>query len=302
MEMDVHTNNGTGPRIIGQVLSVPLAQIRRMKNQPRKFFDEDKLREFGQNLKEQTQLQPAIVKRLEKPDENGCLYELISGERRWTACGIAGIPELKVIVREDAGSVEQFIQAVIANCHDVDLSLLETMEAVGFLSESGKNDFEIAKIFGKKSGVWAYQHRRALTLDKKVLKLLGPETPEEKRIPLNSALLLIDIPPEEQISFAVMISESGMSARAVNHLVKNRLAQCGIVRKNRESEELVKAINFFERFNRDVELYVDHSDERTATLFKNRKPDQIKTLLRQVKDAYDNLGVVLKSFEAEAKR
>lgn len=292
----------TGTRVIGEILSVPVRLIRPMKGQPRKFFDPELLREFGDNLKEQGQIQPAIVKRLDGPDERGHLYELISGERRWRACQLVGITELKVILREGINDIEQFVEAIIANCHDVDLTTLETIQAVGQLAECGKSDAEIAKVFGKKSGLWAYQHRRALTLHPGVLKLLGPETPEEKRIPLTSAILLIGIPQDEQMGFAEMISETGISAKQVNHLVKNRLAQCGVQRKNRSGEEFDSALKFFKRMNAELELYIDHSDGRITRMFKGRNRDQVSTLLRIVKDCGDNLGVVCAAFQAEAKK
>lgn len=298
----VRNQIGVGTKVIGEILSVSVRLVRPMKSQPRKYFDPERLREFGDNLKEQGQVQPAIVKKLDQPDEKGCLYELISGERRWRACQMAGILELKIIVREGINDVDQFVEAVIANCHDVDLTTLETMQSVGYLFQCAKTDAEIAKIFGKKSPLWAYQHRRALTLNPGVLKLLGPETPEEKRIPLTSAILLIGIPQEEQMGFAEMISETGMSAKQVNHLVKNRLAQCGVPRKSRSSEEFESAFKFFMKTNAEFELYIDHSDDRIANMFKNRSPEQIATFLRLVKDCNDNLGVVLTAFKAEADK
>ncbi|MEK7646570.1 MAG: ParB/RepB/Spo0J family partition protein [Patescibacteria group bacterium] len=298
----VRSQVGVGTKVIGEILSVPVRLVRPMKGQPRKYFDPEQLREFGENLKEQGQIQPAIVKRLEHPDEKGCLYELISGERRWRASQMAGIPDLKIIVREGINDVDQFVEAVIANCHDVDLTTLETMQSVGYLFQCGKTDAEIGKIFGKKSPLWAYQHRRALTLHPGVLKLLGPETQEEKRIPLTSAILLIGIPQEEQMGFAEMISETGMSAKQVNHLVKNRLAQCGVARKSRSSEEFESALKFFMRTNAELELYIDHSDGRIANMFKNRSPEQISTFLRLVKDCNDNLGVVLAAFKEETQK
>lgn len=289
-------------RVIGQILSVPIDLIRPMKGQPRKYFDKERLQEFGDNLKEQGQIQPAIVKKLAKKDERGRVYELISGERRWRACQMVGIKELKIIVREEIDNTNQFIEAVIANCHDVDLTTLETMQAVGVLNQCGKSDAEIAKIFGKKSALWSYQHRRALTLHPKVLNLLGPETPEEKRIPLTSAILLIDIPQSEQLGFAEMISETGMSARQVNHLVKNRLAQCGVPRKRRSGEEFESVIKFFKRTNAEIELYMDHSDGRITRMFEGRNKEQISALLRMTKDCSDNLNVVLEVFKTEGQK
>ena len=104
------------------------------------------------------------------------------------------------------------------------------------------------------------------------------------------------------MGFAEMISETGMSAKQVNHLVKNRLAQCGVPRKSRSSEEFESAFKFFMRTNAEFELYIDHSDGRIANMFKGRSEEQIATFLRLVKDCNDNLGVVLTAFKSEAQK
>lgn len=289
------------PKIIGQVFLIPTRLIRPMKGQPREGFDEESIKEFAERLREQGQRQPAIVKKLDAADEKGCLYELVSGERRWRACTLIG-QDLKAIISETATSIEQYIEAVVANCQSENLTTLEYIHSVAFLHNSGKSDQEIAKIFGKKSALWAYQHRRAVSLHPGVLKLLGHETPEEKRIALNSALLLVDIPMNEQMGFAEMISEQGLPARQVDHLVKNRLAQCGIPRKNRSSDEFKSLLSFFKRTNLEIELLVDHDDTRVANLLKGRTPDEIRELVNAVSDCLDNLEVAQKAIDEETAK
>lgn len=302
IEPDQSDQSQSTIEVIGEILLVPTSQIRPMKGQPRTNFDQAKLIEFGENLKEQEQIQPVIVVRLDEPDKNGCLYELVSGERRWRASKIAKIPKIKVVVGKRVDPLQQFIDAIIANCHSEELSTLETIQAVGRLHAAGKTDMEIAKIFGKRSSVWTYQHRRALELTPEVLKLMGPEIPEEKRIPLSSANLLVGLPQEEQMGFAELISEKGLSAKQVNHLVKNRLAECGSARRTRSKDEFDSARKFFLRMNAEFELYIDHGESRIENLFKNRTPDEVKLLLRLIKDCSDNLTVVQRAFQEGAPK
>ena len=291
-----------GVKVVGQVLAVPQRLVRRMQGQPRKHFDEEKLREFSNDLKEQGQTQPAIVKRLKEPDTNGCIYELISGERRWRCTQLAGIPFLLIIIRETVDDVDQYVQAVIANCNAEELSLLETMETVGKLHAMGKSDEEIGRIHGKRTKQWAYSLRHALTLDVEVLKLLGPETPEENRLTLQKVQPLIGLPREEQIKYAQMAGKGNVSAARIKYLVRDLRHQYGIANKSRASEEFASISTFFRTANEQVEAYADLSENQLASFFSGRDVKDTRVLLARIKDLRDNLGVVHKAFLLEAQK
>ena len=62
------------------------------KNQPRKMFDADKLRELADSIVLHGVLQPLAVRR----KDNG--YEIIAGERRWRASKLAGLKEIPVYI------------------------------------------------------------------------------------------------------------------------------------------------------------------------------------------------------------
>src|SRR5512137_1633282 len=64
------------------------------RSQPRKHFDEAKLQELAESIKEKGILAPLIVRRAEQG------YELIVGERRWRAAQKAGLKEVPVLVKE----------------------------------------------------------------------------------------------------------------------------------------------------------------------------------------------------------
>lgn len=289
-----------GATEVGKILKVPLGLIRPMKGQPRSEFNKEELMLLGESIKRTGQIQPALVIQLPEPDENGRLYELVNGERRWTACGLCGTEHLLVVVIECRDRLDQFTRAVMANCQSEGMSTFDTMKAVLVFHDNGKTDQEIAEIFNKKSRVWAYQHRRLKDLDPKVLSLLGDSVPEDKKIPFNSALLLVDLPADEQITFAEMISDTGMSAKKVGHLIKNRLNECGIKRKGRDGEDFSSANKFFARTNTEIEFYVDNADSRITNMFRNRRPEEITKLIQSVKDCLDNLGVVLQTFKKTA--
>ncbi len=282
-----------GEVIVGQILGVLPKLVRPMNGQPRTDFNETDLREFAKALLEQGQQQPAIVKRLPEPDANGCIFELISGERRWRAVQIAGIQVFQIIVREVTTPLDQFEKAIIANCHAIELSLLETMKCVGRLSEMGRTDAQIAKIFGKKTPQWATDHRKALTLDVAVLKLLGPETPEEKRLPLSTAKLLIGLPASEQVKFATMGSGAKSSTRKVKFIVKGVRESYGLKTRQRRNENFGSLLMSFDTANKSLEGMLDLTEGRFLNLFTSSNPQKTQQLFKLIIDYRDNLGVVL---------
>ena len=88
---DIHQINENDKE---KVTSLKLAQIEPNKEQPRKNFDEEKLQQLADSIKQHGVIQPIIVK-----DLNNGYYQIVAGERRWRASRIAGITEIPAIIR-----------------------------------------------------------------------------------------------------------------------------------------------------------------------------------------------------------
>jgi ParB family chromosome partitioning protein len=112
-----------------ELRSVPLDLIAPNPHQPRRQFDEEALVALAESLRARGVLQPVLVRPLA-----GGRYELIAGERRWRAAGMAGIAEIPAIVRhhDDAASLEL---AVIENMAREDLNPVEEARACAALVE-----------------------------------------------------------------------------------------------------------------------------------------------------------------------
>jgi len=110
------------PENTGDLKQVSILLIDPNKNQPRRNFDEDSLRELADSIAAHGVLQPLIVVR------SGERYRLIAGERRWRAARLAGLKEVPVRVM-DLTSAEQAEIALIENLQRDDLSPME--EAAG---------------------------------------------------------------------------------------------------------------------------------------------------------------------------
>lgn len=307
----MHEENGEskmtdsrGIEVMGESFLIPISLIRPFPGQPRKHYDPTALEELAASLKQDGQMIPILVRALVPEEQtDGHLYELVGGERRWRACQRAGIPKIKASVIPINSGTNQFEISVIENCHREDLTLLETAHAVERLARAGKNTEQILTIFGRKTPNWVSQMRQLLTLDPRVLRFIGSETPPERRIPLTSIINLIGLPPEDQIGFAEMISIGGVSAIQISHLVRNKKAVRGIKFRDRCENRPLGILNRnLKKLNTQIEFLLGYEDRRIDLLFEGSSPDIIRQTLRLITDCENNFNIVHKSFTEAARR
>ncbi|HAP32839.1 MAG TPA: chromosome partitioning protein ParB [Firmicutes bacterium] len=111
-------------------------------NQPRKDFDEEKLREMAQTMLKFGVIQPVIVQK------KGDSYVLVAGERRWRAAGLAGLKTIPAIVR-DYPPEQLTVVALIENLQRQDLNPIEEANAYQILlQEHGLTQEELAGRLG----------------------------------------------------------------------------------------------------------------------------------------------------------
>ena len=96
------------------------------KYQPRTHMDETALNELAESIKEQGLMQPIIVRAL-ADDPNR--YEIIAGERRYRATGIAGLDEIPVLIK-DVNDQQALALALIENIQREDLNPLEEAQGL----------------------------------------------------------------------------------------------------------------------------------------------------------------------------
>ena len=113
------------------ILEIELDKIVPNEYQPRKVFNDEKLKELAASIKVQGVIQPVIVHRI------GTNFGLIAGERRWRAARLAGLKTIPALVRE-ASKRELIEQALIENIQREDLNPLEAAEAFKQLQDEYK--------------------------------------------------------------------------------------------------------------------------------------------------------------------
>ncbi|WP_381792953.1 ParB/RepB/Spo0J family partition protein [Streptomyces niveus] len=129
--------------------TIPTGRIDRDENQPREIFDEDKLQELADSMKELGQQQAITVRYVPSTKR----YTLISGERRWRAASLAGLTEMHAMVvhglEGGAETLETFSRSVAENLGRADMTPLEEARAFQKLLDFGLDANEIAKRVGK---------------------------------------------------------------------------------------------------------------------------------------------------------
>jgi ParB family chromosome partitioning protein len=95
-------------------------------NQPRRYFDSQKLKQLTQSIKAHGILENLLVRPLENKEG---AYELVAGERRYRAAQAAGLTEVPVTIRELADE-EAFSIALVENLQREDLNPVEETEGI----------------------------------------------------------------------------------------------------------------------------------------------------------------------------
>ncbi len=106
-----------------EVINVEISKIKPNPDQPRTVFDEDKLKELAQSIREHGVFQPVIL----KPIHNG--YVLVAGERRVKAAKMCGLTTVPAIIR-DYNSIYLSELAILENLQREDLTPIE--EAIAY--------------------------------------------------------------------------------------------------------------------------------------------------------------------------
>ncbi len=156
------------------VFTCPLDKIVPQRGQPRQHFDNDKLEELAQSIREHGVLEPLVVRRRQGGDD----FEIIAGERRWRAAQRAGLREVLVVVR-DVSAREAYELALIENVQRADLDPIEFAEALDRLvKEHGYTQETLAQRVGKDRSTIA-NALRLLRLPKSVReRVVGGELSE----------------------------------------------------------------------------------------------------------------------------
>lgn len=188
------------------VQTVPLSSIDPNRDQPRKEFREESLKELADSIRAVGVIQPIVV------TKRGNRYSIIAGERRWRASRMAGLNEVPVIVR-DWDEMTRLKAALIENLQRDDLNPVEEALGIRALMDKCELTQEAASgVIGKSRSAIA-NSLRLLTLPDDVLALL-----RDGSLSAGHGRALVSVSPERQSKLAVLTVQQGWSVRQLERI------------------------------------------------------------------------------------
>ena len=110
-----------------------IEKIHPNSNQPRKYFDEQGLKDLSSSIDKQGLLQPIVVSKTSEGN-----YQIIAGERRWRAVQKLGWARIPVILKENPKEEQKLVLALIENLQRKDLNPIEEARSFKWLIEHQK--------------------------------------------------------------------------------------------------------------------------------------------------------------------
>ena len=190
------------------VLEVDVNSIDPNMNQPRKNFDNEKLKELAQSIQTYGVVQPIIVQK------HGERYSIIAGERRYRASRMAGIATVPVVVK-DYTEREYMEVSLVENLQREDLNPIEEAQAMRLLmDEHNLTQEELSSRLAKSRSAVA-NTLRLLSLPEQIRDMV-----ERMEISSGHARSLVTLSSdEEKIKLAKIIVNLGLSVRATESMI-----------------------------------------------------------------------------------
>jgi len=260
--------------------------------QPRKDFDETRLRDLAESIKQYGVLQPLTVSRMEVQKEDGGFmteYELIAGERRLRAAKIAGVAQIPAIIREGDTSMMKLELAIIENLQREDLNVVDRARAFFQLVNEFKfTHNEVAQKMGR-SREFVSNSLRILTLPEEIIIALseGKITDGHTR----PILMLADHPEEQLVLFKEIVYKK-ITVREAEKLA--RKIAIDRVRK-KEFMPDPELLEFEEEFQEKLgtRVHIDKKDNGGQIKIDFFSVEDLRTILDQIQKSGINKNELL---------
>lgn len=243
-------NEDSSSKNDGQVM-IAINKIVSNSNQPRQYFDNEKISELAESIKQHGIIQPILVNK-----END-KYMIIAGERRWRAAKLIGLKEVPTIVMNltDRDVLEI---SLIENIQRQDLNAIEEAKAYKrLLTEFNLVQEQLSERIGK-SRTAITNTLRLLNLDDRVQNFIIEGVLSEGH---GRALLGIN-DNDIQYEIAQKIIDNKISVRETERIIKKMNEE-----KNEEKEEVISEVNpFYKDIKNRLQNYFG-----TKVIISNRK-------------------------------
>lgn len=215
------------------VEKIALNLIKPNKKQPREYFDEKKIAQLAESIREHGVIQPLILKK-----END-VYVIVAGERRWRAAKSIGLTEVPAVII-DATEKDLLEISLIENIQREDLNPIEEAKAYRrLLDDFNLTQEQLSKRIGK-SRVVITNCMRLLNLDERVQEYLIDGVISEG----HGRVLLSVQDKNSQYKLSQTIIDEDLSVRDTEKLIKSLSKQKPItnVDETKENNQYVNEI------------------------------------------------------------
>jgi ParB family chromosome partitioning protein len=267
----------------GRPSTLRLQQIQPGRYQPRSQMEDSALADLAQSIKQQGLMQPVLVRPL-----GGERYEIIAGERRVRAAGLAGLDEVPVLVR-DVPDEAAAVMALVENIQRENLNPLEEAQGLQRLIEEFHLTHEQAAQAVGRSRSAASNLMRLLNLSTPVQKLLMAGDLE-----MGHARTLVSLEPAQQILLANEIVARRLSVREAEKK-SSRLQQAQAEPKSTAAAPQRKSRDLL----RIEEQLADTLTAKVQIRLRGRRGDRGEIAI--VFDSIDELNGLLEKFGAHER-
>lgn len=191
------------------IKEIDVELIKANPNQPRKVFDEERLKELSESIKRHGLLQPVTV--MQDEEDN---YILVAGERRLRAHKLAGLPTIKAIIT-NIEELQLREVALIENIQRDDLNIIEL--AYSYAQLINEHNITHEELSNR-----VYKSRTSITNTLRLLQLSSyvQQHLANEKISAGHAKVLIGLNDEEQKLVVDSVIGQKLSVRETENLVK----------------------------------------------------------------------------------
>ena len=189
---------------------IQINKIEINKDQPRKSFNEEKIKELSLSIKQHGIIQPITVRRIDNDK-----FQLISGERRFRASKLIGNKTIPAFIR-DTDDKNLLELALIENIQRENLNVIEEAQGIKRLIEEFGMTHEGAATSLGKSRVAVTNLLRLLNLNERVQHALLA-----KKIDMGHARALVSLPASNQVMLCQKIIAENLSVRDIERIVSD---------------------------------------------------------------------------------
>ncbi|MCI8759201.1 MAG: ParB/RepB/Spo0J family partition protein [Oscillospiraceae bacterium] len=259
--------------------TIPLSQIESCRAQPRKSFDQEKLEELADSIRQHGVIQPLTVRKL-----SSGYYQIIAGERRWRAARMTELTEIPAVVIE-ADDQKAMELAMIENLQREDLNPME--EAEGFralVANYGMTQEEAARRVGKSRSAVA-NAMRLLDLSPTLQELVT-----DGQLSAGHARAMLPLSPGLRAEAAKAVIDGGLNVRQTEQLVKRLQDRAAAEEKPEKKETL--AVDYVAEAEKSLSARLG----RACRISHGKKKGKVEIAyygvddLNQLLDALERLG------------